>query len=229
MNTVRTVADTKQVFYHTFPKPINSAYRRILDELMVELHLLMVNQTFVYDRVFALGVITAFDRFMAGYHPVDDRQPIFAALCLSLDLSVEKLRQDGGEISELAQRSPTEVISLLTTLESTTNLAPLTAQIREIASKENFKYSRLFGIGLFTLLEICQPEEIKDNTKRQELLTLVGNTTKIGDRFAKDIDLYLSNLDKVEQGRQMMADMAEAERKKREKVSKPPEAPAPVS
>jgi photosystem II biogenesis protein Psp29 len=158
---------------------------------------------------------------MAGYHPVDDREPIFNALCQSLDLSIEKLRQDGKQISELAERSPSEVLSLLTTLESTTNLAPLTAQIREIASKEQFKYSRLFGIGLYSLLEIIQPEEIKDNVKRQELLTTVGTTTKIGDRFAKDIDLYLSNLDKVEQGRQMMADMAEAERKKREKAAKP--------
>jgi photosystem II biogenesis protein Psp29 len=223
VNTVRTVADTKQAFYHIFSKPINSVYRRILDELMVELHLLSVNQTFAYDGIFALGAVTAFDRFMAGYHPVSDREPIFIALTQSLNLSLEKLRQDGNEINQLAERSPSEVLSLLTSLESTTDLAPLTAQIREIASKEKFKYSRFFGIGLFTLLEICQPDEVKDSSKRLELLTTVGNTTKIGDRFAKDIDLYLSNLEKVEQGRQMMADMAEAERKKREKAAKPVE------
>jgi hypothetical protein len=36
-----------------------------------------------------------------------------------------------------------------------------------------------------------------------------------GDRLLKDIDLYRTNLDKIEQGRQMIADMVDAERKKR--------------
>ncbi|MDX1977820.1 MAG: photosystem II biogenesis protein Psp29, partial [Pseudanabaenaceae cyanobacterium bins.68] len=80
-----------------------------------------------------------------------------------------------------------------------------------------FKYSRLFGIGLYTLLELCQPEATQN--RRQELLTQVGNLLKVGDRCTKDIDLYLSNLEKIEQGRQMMADLAEAERKKKAKAA----------
>jgi photosystem II biogenesis protein Psp29 len=217
VNTVRTVADTKQDFYREFSKPINSVYRKVLDELMVELHLLTVNQTFAYDSIFALGVVTAYDRFTNGYQPAGDLAPIFLALCNSLSLSVDKLRGEATHASELAQRSPSEVKNLLSSLETTVNLDPLTAQIREIASKEKFKYSRLFGIGLFTLLEIAEPETTKESGKRQALLETVSKTLKIGDRFPKDIDLYLSNLEKVEQGRQMMADMVEAERKKRAK------------
>jgi len=85
-----------------------------------------------------------------------------------------------------------------------------------IATKENFKYSRLLGVGLYALLEISDPETIADHAKRDSAVKLVGETLKFGsDRLLKDIDLYRSNLDKIEQARQMIADMVEAERKKR--------------
>ena len=71
-------------------------------------------------------------------------------------------------------------------------------------------------MGIYALLEIGDPEAIADSTKREALIKLVGESLKIGsDRLPKDIDLYRSNLDKIEQARQMIADMVEAERKKR--------------
>jgi tRNA G10 N-methylase Trm11 len=92
----------------------------------------------------------------------------------------------------------------------------LSGQLKTIANKENFKYSRLLGVGLYALLEISDPDDIADSTKREEVIKLVGETLKFGsDRLLKDIDLYRSNLDKIEQARQMIADMVEAERKKR--------------
>jgi hypothetical protein len=69
-------------------------------------------------------------------------------------------------------------------------------------------------------LEIADPEAIGDNGKREELIKVVGDILKFGsDRLVKDIDLYRSNLDKIEQARQMIADMVEAERKKRSQKS----------
>jgi len=225
VNNVRTVSDTKRDFLNAFTKPIVSIYRRIIDELLVESHLLVVNQTFAFDPIFALGLVTAFDRFTVGYQPESDRQAIFVALIQALQLNPEQLRQEAGHMSELAMRMPTELKDLLTTLETSANLDPLMGQVRSIAANPNFKYSRLFAIGIFTLLEIAEPESIADQDKRQELINQVGNTLKIGaDRLSKDLDLYRSNLEKLEQGRQMMADLAEAERKKREKQAKKPEA-----
>jgi photosystem II biogenesis protein Psp29 len=220
VNTVRTVSDTKRDFYRAFPKPINSVYRRVTDELLVEIHLLIVNQSFAYDPIFALGLATAFDKFTVGYQPEVDRQSIFTAMCQALLLDRDRLRQDAAHLTDLAMRSPNEVKSLLTTLESMVNLDPLTGQIRAIAANQKFKYSRLFGIGLYTLLETVEPEAISNNEPRQELLKQVGTTLNLGeDRLTKDIDLYRSTLEKVEQSRQMMADLVEAERKKREKLT----------
>jgi photosystem II biogenesis protein Psp29 len=220
VNTVRTVSDTKRDFHRAFPKPINSVYRRVIDELLVEIHLLIVNQSFAYDPIFALGLATAFDKFTVGYQPEADSHAIFTAMCQALLLDRDRLRQDAAHLNELAMRSPSEVKSLLTTLESVVNLDLLAGQIRAIAANQKFKYSRLFGIGLYALLETADPEEIANNERRQELLKQVGAALNLGeDRLTKDIDLYRSTLEKVEQSRQMMADLVEAERKKREKLT----------
>lgn len=216
MNTVRTVSDTKKDFYLAFPKPVNQVYRRVIDELLVEIHLLKVNQTFVYDSIFALGFVTTFDRFTVGYKPETDRFAVFHALCSALQFNSDSVRQEATTLIDLANGSPDYIKTLLTNLDSGVNLEPLSGQVKNISAKENFKYSRLLGVGLYALLEISDPDAIADNTKREELIKLVGETLKIGgDRLSKDIDLYRSNLDKIEQARQMIADMVEAERKKR--------------
>jgi photosystem II biogenesis protein Psp29 len=216
VNTVRTVSDTKKDFYLAFPKPVNQVYRRVVDELLVEIHLLKVNQTFVYDSIFALGFVTTFDRFTVGYKPETDRFAVFHALCTALQFDSDRVRQDATTLSDLATKSPSDIKTLLTTPDSGINLEPLSGQLHTIAHKENFKYSRLLGVGLYALLEISDPDAIADSTNREALIKLVGDSLKIGsDRLPKDIDLYRSNLDKIEQARQMIADMVEAERKKR--------------
>ncbi len=72
VSTVRTVSDTKRAFYTLHTRPINSIYRRVVEEMMVEMHLLSVNADFRYDPIYALGVVTTFDRFMLGYRPDTD-------------------------------------------------------------------------------------------------------------------------------------------------------------
>ncbi|AFY75172.1 photosystem II biogenesis protein Psp29 [Synechococcus sp. PCC 7502] len=221
MNTVRTVADAKHDFYKAFSKPVNSIYRRVVDELLVEVHLLRVSQNFGYDSIFALGLATAFDRFMAGYQPESDLEPIFKGLCQALLFDPDQIRQESAHLIELSKQFPAEVKSLFTTLEAGADLDTLMGQIRAIATNPKFKYSRLFAVGVFILLETADPEAIADQDKRQALITQVGDTLKINsERLLKDLDLYRSNLEKIQQGRQMMEDMVEAERKKREKKAK---------
>lgn len=226
MNTVRTVADAKHDFYKAFPKPINSIYHRVIDELLVEIHLLRVSQTFTYDSVFALGVATAFDRFMAGYQPSSDLENIFKALCQALKFNPEQVRQESSNLTDLATKFPDQIKNLFTSLEfgaeSEADLGILVEQVKAIASNPKFKYSRLFAVGVFTLLEVALPNDVTENEKRQALITQVGNTLQISsERLLKDLDLYRANLEKIQQNRQMMEDMVEAERKKREKQAKP--------
>jgi photosystem II biogenesis protein Psp29 len=221
--SIPTVSDTKQAFQRSFPKPINSVYRRAIDELLVETHLLTVSQTFKYDPVFALGWVTAFDGFTMGYQPDRDRPQIYHALATALRFDPDQLRSTALHLEQLATERGESVAKLLTTLEADTNLDPLTDTLRIIADNGQFKYSRLFGVGLFRLLELSAPQEFKETESRKELLSKLGTTLNIAsDKLIRDQELYQSSLEKLRQGLQMMADLVEAERKKRQKVAPTP-------
>jgi photosystem II biogenesis protein Psp29 len=218
VNTVPTVSDTKRSFQRAFPKPVNPVYRRAIDELLVETHLLIVNQAFRYDAIFALGFVTSFDRFTVGYRPERDRSLIFSALVSALQFDPASLRHDAEQLQSLAQQQPAQVITLLTTAHSELHLEPLSTQIRAIASNPQFKYSRLFAVGLFTLLETADLNAWQDSDRRKALLQSVSEALKIsGEKLQRDLEVYQSSLEKLQQSLQMMADLVEAERKKREK------------
>ncbi|NJK61719.1 MAG: hypothetical protein HC921_02660 [Synechococcaceae cyanobacterium SM2_3_1] len=98
MNSVRTVSTTKAVFQTAYPRPIASVYRRVVEELLVELHLVTVQSTFVYDPFFALGFVTIYDALMEAYQSESQREAIFAGLCRALQLKPEVLRQNASTL-----------------------------------------------------------------------------------------------------------------------------------
>lgn len=69
MDKNRTLSDTKRSFYQHHRRPINSVYRRVVEELIVEMHLLSVNVDFRPEPIYYLGVCESFRRFMEGYTP----------------------------------------------------------------------------------------------------------------------------------------------------------------
>ena len=217
VSNVRTVSDTQRAFYNHFTRPIASIYRRVIEELMVEMHLLSVSTDFVYDALYALGIVTTFDRFMDGYRPEGDRDEIFAVLCQSIESSAEQYRNDAQQMLHM-----TEGVSLDNLKEGIDSLetAPsegLFGLFKAISQRERFKYSRAFGIGLYTVIEKIDPGFVKDKDKLMPFLQEFSRSTSISfDKLQKDVELYRSNLDKMTQAKAIMADMIEVERKKRE-------------
>ncbi len=218
MNNVRTVSDTKRAFYSTHTRPVNSIYRRVVEELMVEMHLLAVNVDFRYDPVYALGVVTTFDRFMQGYRPEADSASIFAALCQSMESDPQKYHRDAEQLRSLATNlSWEQVVGLLTQTLEIPEATELKHHLQAIAANPKFKYSRLFAVGLFTLLELGDATIAKDETKRTEALKAICVALNFSeDKLQKDLELYRSNLDKMEQAQAALADVLKADRKKRE-------------
>ncbi|WP_310424199.1 photosystem II biogenesis protein Psp29 [Chamaesiphon sp. VAR_48_metabat_135_sub] len=219
MNNLSTVSDTKRNFYSQHTRPINSIYRRVVEELMVEMHLLSTNVDFDYNPVYALGVVSSFDRFMASYRPDVDKQSIFVALCQSMGGNAQQYRTDAAGVQEFARSMQEQ--DIVTWLAHPTNDgmgAQLASTLGSIASNPKFKYSRLFGIGLFTILEQAAPDLLKDEKKREAAILQIGEAMHLPtDKLQKDLDTYRSNLDKLVQMEAVMGDLAEAERKKREK------------
>jgi photosystem II biogenesis protein Psp29 len=227
VNNVRTVSDTKRTFYSLHTRPINTIYRRVVEELMVEMHLLSVNVDFSYNSIYALGVVTTFDRFMQGYQPQQDLESIFNALCQSIEQDPQRFRQDAARLQALAQSLPVQdLIAWMSQSNPLDQDADLQAQLQAIAQSaapnansqnSQFKYSRLFAIGLFSLLELADSELVKDDTKRHEAIKAITDGLNLSsDKLNKDLELYRSNLDKMAQALIVMEDMLLADRKKRE-------------
>ncbi len=210
-NLVRTVSDAKRAFYGTHTRPINSIYRRVVEEMLVEMHLLSVHQHFAYDSIYALGVVTTFDRFMNSYRPESDVVSIFSALCTSMGLEASKVRQDGEKLlasvagtswDALAQGDvPGEIGSLLS----------------QLAENKKFKYSRLFAVGLYSLMETVDPAAVKDNDKLQKAVEQFTTMLKLpDDKMQKDLEIYRGNLDKLAAASTAIAETIAADRKKRD-------------
>lgn len=218
---VRTVSDTKRAFYAAHPRPINSIYRRVIEELMVEMHLLSVNVDFQYDPLYALGVVTVFDKFMQGYRPERDIDSIFQALCQSVGGDATHYRQQAEQLrSEASMMSPDAFVEQTTSL-SVASGEGLMGQLRAIADREKFKYSRLFGVGLLTILEHMNPEVVKSNETLEKYLKPMADALKLpAEKLQKDLEVYRSNLDKFAQAQVVMADIMAAERKRKEQRQK---------
>lgn len=222
MNNVRTVSDTKRTFYTLHSRPINTIYRRVVEELMVEMHLLSVNVDFNYNPIYALGIVTTFERFMAGYKPEEDKESIFNALIKAVEANPDTYQQDAQRLQAAIKDLP--VSDLIEWLSQTTHLdrdADLQNTLQAIANNSQFKYNRLFAIGLYSLLESADSEFVKDEKQLNEALKTIGNGLNLSDdKLIKDLELYRSNLDKMVQALIVMADMVAADRKKREQRTK---------
>lgn len=211
MTNTRTVSDAKRTFYSLHTRPINSIYRRVVDELMVEMHLLTVNHDFAYSPIYALGVVTSFDRFMQGYRPDSDLTSIFTALCKSVESDPSQLRQDHDRMRSAVSGLTWE------SLTSGNLSGDLQTAMQAVASNAKFKYSRLFAIGLYTLLEAIDSEKLKDKDARNAALEGVAKALNLsGEKIQKDLEIYQGNLEKMVAAQAVMADILAADRKKRE-------------
>jgi photosystem II biogenesis protein Psp29 len=218
VDKVPTVSDTKRNFYNAHTRPINSIYRRVVEELMVEMHLLWVNVDFQYDPIYALGVVSSFDRFMSGYRPEADKTSIFQALCQALGKDPQQYRRDAQSLESWATRvSPSEVLRILSREGGSGETGEIETALGTIAANPHFKYSRLFAIGLYSLLELADADFVKENSKLEEILKPISKALNLSaDKLQKDLELYRSNLEKMAQAKIVMEDILKADRKKRE-------------
>ena len=221
VNNIRTVSDTKRAFYNFHTRPINSIYNRVVEELIVEMHLISVNANYSYNPFYALGIVTVFDRFMEGYAPEQDKISIFNALIQAQEQDPNKYRADAKELEDLArQMSGSEMVSWICLSANRDNNQHLQNELKAISENSKFKYSRLFAIGLFTLLELADSELVKEQQKRSEALKEICQALGLPEeKLLKDLDLYRSNLERIVQARSAMEDTLQAARKKREERS----------
>jgi photosystem II biogenesis protein Psp29 len=212
-----TVSDSKRAFHAAFPHVISPLYRRMVDELLVELHLLSRQKGFRVDPLFAVGLVQVFEGFARGYRPEQHREALFQALCSSSGFEVDQLRslRDGA----VAAMGDVGVATVREWIERQGEGAPepLARALAEIR-RSDFHYSRLMAVGLLSLLEQAQGADAMDPQELRRFAHDLGEAMGLmKDRLDKDLNLYATNLEKMAQAVELMEETVAADRRRRER------------
>ncbi|KAL5793902.1 hypothetical protein ACOSP7_002496 [Xanthoceras sorbifolium] len=204
-----TVSETKASFLKAYKRPIPSIYNTVLQELIVQQHLMRYKRTYRYDPVFALGFVTVYDRLMEGYPSDEDREAIFQAYINALKEDPEQYRIDAQKLEEWARAQTAN--SLIEFAAREGEVEGILKDIAERAgSKGSFSYSRFFAVGLFRLLELANATE---PTVLEKLCTALNIDKRSVDR---DLDVYRNLLSKLLQAKELLKEYVDREKKKRE-------------
>jgi len=213
----QTVADSKRAFHAAFPHVIGPLYRRMVDELLVELHLLSHQQGFQAEPLFAVGVVQVFQAFARGYRPDQHREPLFAALCQATGFDANQLgRWSEESLTAMGSHSGEEVKGWIDAGGSGAP-EPLAHALDQI-QRADFHYTRLMAVGLLTLLEKAQgAQELDAPTLRAYSHDLGEAMGLMKDRLDKDLSLYSGNLEKMAMAVELVEETLAAEKRRRER------------
>ncbi|XP_075670644.1 protein THYLAKOID FORMATION1, chloroplastic [Castanea sativa] len=206
---VPTVSETKLNFLSTYKRPIPTVYNTVLQELIVQQHLMRYKRTYRYDPVFALGFVTVFDQLMEGYPSDEDRDAIFQAYIKALKEDPQQYRIDAQKLEEWARAQTASSLVEFTSREG--DVEGILQDIAERAGgKGSFSYSRFFAVGLFRLLELANATE---PTILEKLCAALNVNKRSVDR---DLDVYRNLLSKLVQAKELLKEYMDREKKKRE-------------
>ena len=200
----QTIADSKRAFHQAFPHVIAPLYRRLADELLVELHLLSHQSRFETNELFSVGLCTVFDTFTKGYRPEDQTEALFNALCSSNGFDAAKLRKTNTSLIDQAKDK---------------DLESLEDWLLSHTLKERSHYSRLMAVGLMSLLKASAADATGSDTEAlvkqsKEFAESLGLPT---DRVEKDLTLFGSNSERMDQAVELVKETIAAEKRKKER------------
>ena len=193
MSVRATISDSKSDFHKEFPYVIPPIYRKLADELLVELHLLSHQKNFKNSPIFATGLKEIFNKFTNGYKPVEHTNKLFNAICNCNGFNPDEIKTMSDQLVKKADKISKE------------DLNEYLLKIKE-ENKDNNYYSRINAIGIYTLVSMLpynkesKDAEIKNETKR--IAEILGHQYE---RVDKDISLYKSNIEKMRQALEIIA------------------------
>jgi photosystem II biogenesis protein Psp29 len=212
-----SVSDSKRAFHGAFPHVISPLYRRMVDELLVEIHLLSRQKGFRSDPLFAVGLVQVFDGFSRGYRPEQQREPLFSALCAASGFDAAELRRErDAAVAAMGQHTLEEVKQWIEA-QGEGAPEPVAAALASV-KRADFHYTRLMAVGLLSLLEQAHGAESMDPQSLRQSAHEIGEAMGLlRDRVDKDLSLYATNLEKMAQAVELMEETVAAERRRRER------------
>lgn len=189
-----TIADSKQLFYTSYNRPIPAMFNGLIQELLCDCHLSRYNVKYRYSGLQALGLTSLFDQVLANYK-YGDADAIFNAFVEALEQSPDTFRNDAKSLTEAAAAC-SSVEDLLA--------------IDSISSMEPALHNKFAAIGMFRCLELAG---ITDPAALQQMV----EGSKMGlPAVQKDLMTYKGLLSKLDSAKQLEIEYLARERKKRD-------------
>jgi len=200
-----TVSDSKTLFHEQFPFVIPNLYKRIVDEMLVELNLLSHQSEFTQDSYFCVGLSETFKELTNGYEPKEHLEKLFNALCNSTNFNPEEI----SKISEGTIKS-----------HNAKNMEEISNKIIQNSSDKVY-YSRILILGIYKIITLANDFKEDIDISKLEILSKLANELNLPlTKIEKDISIYTNNLKKFEQAKELLRETILSEREKRKKNEK---------
>ena len=194
-----TVSDSKKLFHEKFPYVIPGLYKRIVDEMLVELNLLNHQNDFTQDYLFCVGLTETFKELTKGYKPEKHLDLLFESLCSSSNF-------EATEIKEISQKFLKEFKD-----KSTKNILNL---LKEKISSKLYP-SRILNLGIYILISNCQDFKQGNESGMNEIISDIFEKLNLfPNKAEKDIGLYKSSISKMEQAKELIEELRIKDKKK---------------
>ena len=197
-----TVSDSKKLFHEKFPYVIPGLYKRIVDEMLVELNLLNHQNEFTQDYLFCIGLTETFQELMKGYQPEKHLDLLFDSLCSSTNFEAK-------EIYEISQKSQKEFKD-----KKSKDILKL------LTEKTNSKLypSRILNLGIYKLISNSQDLKEKNESDTNKMISDIFEKLNLSTiKAEKDIGIYKSSITKMEQAKELIEELRIKDKKKDQK------------
>ena len=197
-----TVSDSKKLFHEQFPYVIPGLYKRIVDEMLVELNLLNHQNEFTQDNLFCIGLTETFKELMKGYKPEKHLDLLFESLCSSTNFEAK-------EIKEISQKSQKEFKD-----KSSTDI------LKTLKEKGDSKLypSRILNLGIYKIVSNSQDFIGENESKTNKIISDIFEKLNLSTNKAeKDIGIYKSTISKMEQAKELIEELKIKDKKKDKK------------
>ena len=184
-----TVSDSKKLFHEKFPYVIPGLYKRIVDEMLVELNLLNHQNDFTQDYLFCVGLTETFKELMKGYKPEKHLDLLFESLCSSTNFEAK-------DINEISQKSQKEF-----------NNKKSDDILKLLIEKRNSKHypSRILNLAIYILISNAKDLKDKDESETNKMIFDIFKKLNLSaNKAEKDIGIYKSSISKMEQAKELI-------------------------
>ncbi len=197
-----TVSDSKKLFHEQFPYVIPGLYKRIVDEMLVELNLLNHQNEFIQEDLFCVGLTETFKELTKGYKPEEHLVLLFESLCNSSNFEPKKIKEAAKKTLETYKDKSLNEISIL---------------LKE-KSESNLYSSRILNLGIYLIIAKANDfNDIKDSEKNKIISDINNKLNLSFNKAEKDIGIYKSSIIKMQQAKELLQEAKKKDKKEKNK------------